>query len=390
MANTRRGKKRWSLYRIHRAAPKKSRKKEQHIRKTPLGRGLSNKTEEARQPPPIPLTPNLRTRARFASLQNYLESVEPLQPIPQPLPLPLPNLRTRARFASKQKYLASIKPKTVVFGQRVSPRTAQAWQTEQEQRTAQSPQRLVKAIKETPPIIGVNPLENERMKDEVIEKIEEAAERISKAPNYEEQYSNIKQLTLGLEFLFKDKRSRNNPFNDVNIDIESLKAWNQANLRKIEDYDIPSIYITNYIMTIYVRRAPNIYRNIQDRIMAYRNHKEKISNHLNYVIDLVIEQKKAAIQENFFTTGPHFEPAGPRFRTFDVNEKRSKFPLQPPMVDKFAAIGTLINPKDIAPAIPISEVSTERMTSFLPAVFIKILETKVEEKIREAEAKLKT
>jgi hypothetical protein len=30
------------------------------------------------------------------------------------------------------------------------------------------------------------------------------------------------------------------------------------------------------------------------------------------------------------------------------------------------------------------------MTSFLPAVFIKILETKVEEKIREAEAKLET
>jgi len=169
-----------------------------------------------------------------------------------------------------------------------------------------------------------------------------------------------------------------------------LKAWNQANLRKIEDYDVPSIYITNYIMTLYVRRAPNIYRDIKDQIAAYRNHKEKISNHLNYVIDLVIEQKKAAIQENFFTTGPHFEPAGPRFRTFDVNEKRSKFPLQPPMVDKFAAIGTLINPQDIAPAIPISEVSTEKMTSFLPAVFIKILESKVEEKIREAEAKRKT
>jgi hypothetical protein len=389
MANTRRGKKRWSLYRIRRAAPKKSRKREQHIRKLPLGRGLSNKTEESGQPPPIPLplSPNLRTRARFASLQNYLESIEPLQPIP--LPLPRPNLRTRTRFASKQNYLASIKPNTVVFGQRVSPRTAQAWQAEQEQRTAQSPRRLLKAIKETPPIMGVNLLENERMKDEVIEKIEEAAERISKSPNYEEQYSNIKQLTLGFEFRFKDKRARN-PFNDVNIDIESLKAWNQTNLRDIEDYDVPSIYITNYIMTINVRRAPNIYRNIQDRITVYRNLKEIISNHLNYVIDLVIEQKKAAIQENFFTTGPHFEPAGPRFRTFDVNEKRSKFPLQPPMVDKFAAIGTLINPQDIAPAIPISEVSTERMTSFLPAVFIKILETKVEEKIREAEAKLET
>jgi hypothetical protein len=362
MANTRRGKKRWSLYRIRRAAPKKSRKKEQHIRKTPLGRGLFNISDGIRQPPPIPLSPNLSNRARFASMRNSLET-----------------MRTLPRNA-------------VVFGQRVSPRTAQAWQTEQYQRTAQSPltpRRLLKAAKERPPIMGVNLLDNERMKDEVIEKIEEAAKRISKAPNYEEQYSNIKQLTLGLEFRFKDKRAPN-PFNNVDIDIESLKAWNEANLRVIEDYDVPSIYITNTIMTIYVRRAPNIYRDIKDRITAYINHKEKISNHLNYVIELIIEQKKAAIQENFFTTGPHFEPAGPRFRTFDVNEKRSKFPLQPPMIDKFAAIGTLINPQDIAPAIPISEVSTERMTSFLPAVFIKILETKVEEKIREAEAKLKT
>lgn len=361
MANTRRGKKRWSLYRIRRAAPKKSRKKEQHIRKTPLGRGFSNKTEGISQPPPIPLPPNLSTRTRFASMRNSLET-----------------MRTLPRNA-------------VVFGQRVSPRTAQAWQTEQDQRTAQAeqtPRRLLKAAKKRPPIMGVNLLDNEKMKDEVIEKIEEAAKRISKAPDYEEQYSNIKQLTLGLEFRFKDKRSPN-PFNNVDIDIESLKAWNKANIRKIEDYDEPSIYITNYIMTIYVRRAPYIYRDIKDRITAYRNHKEKISNHLNYVIELIIEQKKAAIQENFFTTGPHFEPAGPRFRTFDVNENRSKFPLQPPMVDKFAAIGTPVNPQDIAPAIPISEVSTERMTSFLPAVFIKILETKVEEKIREAEAKLK-
>lgn len=364
MANTKRGKKRWSLFRIRRAAPKKSRKKEQHIRKTPLGRGFSNKTEGIRQPPPIPLLSNLSTRARFPSMRNSLET-----------------MRTLPRNA-------------VVFGQRVSPRTAQDWQTAQAQQTAQAeqtaltPRRLLKAAKERPAIIGVNPLDNERIKDEVIATIEAAAERISKAPNYEEQYNNIKQLTLELEFRFKDKRARN-PFNDVNIDIESLKAWNQTNLRDIEDYDVPSIYITNYIMTINVRRAPNIYRNIQDRITVYRNLKEIISNHLNYVIDLVIEQKKAAIQENFFTTGPHFEPAGPRVLTF-VNEKRSKFPLQPPMVDKFAVIGTPVNPQDIAPAIPISEVSTERMTSFLPAVFIKILETKVEEKIREAEAKPKT
>lgn len=364
MANTKRGKKRWSLFRIRRAAPKKSRKKEQHIRKTPLGRGFSNKTEGIRQPPPIPLLSNLSTRARFPSMRNSLET-----------------MRTLPRNA-------------VVFGQRVSPRTAQDWQTAQAQQTAQAeqtaltPRRLLKAAKERPAIIGVNPLDNERIKDEVIATIEAAAERISKAPNYEEQYNNIKQLTLKLEFRFKDKRARN-PFNDVNIDIESLKAWNQTNLRDIEDYDVPSIYITNYIMTINVRRAPNIYRNIQDRITVYRNLKEIISNHLNYVIDLVIEQKKAAIQENFFTTGPHFERAGPRVLTF-VNEKRSKFPLQPPMVDKFAVIGTPVNPQDIAPAIPIFEVSTERMTSFLPAVFIKILETKVEEKIREAEAKLKT
>lgn len=364
MANTKRGKKRWSLFRIRRAAPKKSRKKEQHIKKTPLGRGFSNKTEGIRQPPPIPLLSNLSTRARFPSMRNSLET-----------------MRTLPRNA-------------VVFGQRVSPRTAQDWQTAQAQQTAQAeqtaltPRRLLKAAKERPAIIGVNPLDNERIKDEVIATIEAAAERISKAPNYEKQYNNIKQLTLELEFRFKDKRARN-PFNDVNIDIESLKAWNQTNLRDIEDYDVPSIYITNYIMTINVRRAPNIYRNIQDRITVYRNLKEIISNHLNYVIDLVIEQKKAAIQENFFTTGPHFERAGPRVLTF-VNEKRSKFPLQPPMVDKFAVIGTPVNPQDIAPAIPIFEVSTERMTSFLPAVFIKILETKVEEKIREAEAKLKT
>ena len=143
-------------------------------------------------------------------------------------------------------------------------------------------------------------------------------------------------------------------------------------------------------MTIYVRRAHNIYKDIKDQITSYRKHKEKISNHLNYVIDLVIKEKIAAGQENYenFTTGPQFERAGPGVLTF-VNEKRSKFPLRPHMVDKFAAIGTPVNPQDIAPAIPISEVSTERMTSFLPAVFIKILETKVEEKIREAEAKLK-
>jgi hypothetical protein len=387
MANTRRGKKRWSLYRIRRAAPKKSRKKEQHIRKTPLGRGFSNKTEESGQPPPIPLSPNLRTRARFASLQNYLESIEPLPPIP--LPLPRPNLRTRTRFASKQKYLASIKPNTVVFGQRVSPRTAQAWQTEQEQRTEQSPQRLVKAIKETPPIMGVNLLENERMKDEVIEKIEAVAERISKAPNYAQRYFDIKQGALALEMRYK-KITQPNPFNDDNIDIESLNAWNNAKLPK-EQHALPSIYITNNIMTLYIIRAPNRYKNIKDRITAYRNHKEKISNHLNYVIDLVIKEKIAAGQENYenFTTGPHFERAGPRVLTF-VNEKRSKFPLQPHMVDKFAAIGIPVNPQDIAPAIHIHEVSTERMTSFLPAVFIKILETKVEEKIREAEAKLDT
>lgn len=363
MANTKRGKKRWSLFRIRRAAPKKSRKKEQHIRKTPLGRGFSNKTEGIRQPPPIPLLSNLSTRARFPSMRNSLET-----------------MRTLPRNA-------------VVFGQRVSPRTAQDWQTAQAQQTAQAeqtaltPRRLLKAAKERPAIIGVNPLDNERIKDEVIATIEAAAERISKAPNYEEQYNNIKQLTLELEFRFKDKRARN-PFNDVNIDIESLKAWNQTNLLT-EQHALPSIHITNTIMTINVRRAHNIYRDIKDQIAAYRNHKEKISNHLNYVIDLVIEQKKAAIQENFFTTGPHFERAGPRVLTF-VNEKRSKFPLQPPMVDKFAVIGTPVNPQDIAPAIPISEVSTERMTSFLPAVFIKILETKVEKKIREAEAKLET
>jgi hypothetical protein len=360
MANTRRGKKRWSLYRIRRAAPKKSRKKEQHIRKTPLGRGLFNISDGIRQPPPIPLSPNLSTRARFASMRNSLET-----------------MRTLPRNA-------------VVFGQRVSPRTAQDWQTAQAEQTALTPRRLLKAAKERPPIIGVNPLENERMKDKIIATIEKAAKQISRAPNYGQRYFDIKQGALALGMHYKKITQPNslNPFNNDNIDIESLNAWNEANLGLgREHYDLPSLYITHNIMTLYVSRIPNILKNIDDQLMSYRNYKIKISNHLKYVIDLVIEQKIAAIQENFFTTGPHFEPAGPRVLTF-VNEKRSKFPLQPPMVDKFAAIGTLINPQDIAPAIPISEVSTERMTSFLPAVFIKILETKVEEKIREAEAKL--
>ena len=378
MANTRRGKKRWSLFRIRRAAPKKSRKKEQHIRKTPLGRGFSNKTEEARQPPPIPLPlprPNLRTRARFASLQNYLKSIEPLP------------------------------SNTAVFGQRVSPRTAQAWQTEQAQRTAQTaqsprtvltPRRLLKAARERPPIIGVNPLDNERIKDEVIATIEAAAERISKAPNYGQRYFDIKQGALALGMHYK-KITQPNPFNNDNIDIESLNAWNEANLGLgREHYDLPSLYITNNIMTLYVSRIPNILKNIDDQLRSYRNYKIKISNHLNYVIDLVIEQKTAAIQQNFenFTIDPHFEPVGRRVGEapkFTIKPKRSKIQLpSTPRIDKFAAIGTLINPQDIAAAIPVHEVLTKEMPSFLPAVFIKILETKVEEKIREAEAKLET
>jgi hypothetical protein len=359
MANTRRGKKRWSLYRIRRAAPKKSRKKEQHIRKTPLGRGLFNISDGL---PPVSTMYGPPTDTQFTSRR--------------------PKLATLAPLTSS----ARLKYEDFVTGKRVNPLS-------QSPRSPRSPRSLLRNAEELNPPIGFNPLDNERIKAEVIEKIEAAAERISKAPNYEEQYSNIKQLTLGLEFRFKDKRSRN-PFIDVNIDIESLKAWNQANLRDIEDYDVPSIYITNYIMTIYVRRASNIYRNIQDRITAYRNHKEKISNHLNYVIELIIEQKKAAIQENFvnLTTGPHFKPVGRRVGeapNFKINKERSRFRLPTPIIDESPAIGTLINPYDIAPAIPISEVSTERMTSFLPAVFIKILETKVEEKIKEAEAKLK-
>jgi len=377
MANTRRRKKRWSLYRIRRAAPKKSRKKEQHIRKAPLGRGFLNKTEGVSQPPPIPL----------------------------PLPLS-PNSRTRTRFASMRNYLASMGPlpsNTVVFGQPVSPRTAQAWQTEQAQRTAQTaqsprtvltPRRLLKAARERPPIIGVNPLDNERIKDEVIATIEAAAERISKAPNYAQRYFDIKQGALALEMRYK-KITQPNPFIDVNIDIESLKKWNNANLLT-EQHALPSIHITNTIMTLYVSRIPNILKNIDDQLRSYRNYKIKISNHLNYVIDLVIEQKTAAIQQNFenFTIDPHFEPVGRRVGEapkFTIKPKRSKIQLpSTPRIDKFAAIGTPVNPQDIAPAIPISEVSTERMTSFLPAVFIKILETKVEEKIKEAEAKLKT
>jgi hypothetical protein len=359
MANTRRGKKRWSLFRIRRAAPKKSRKKEQHIRKTPLGRGFFNISDGL---PSVSTMYGPPTRSQFTSLR--------------------PKLATLAPLTSS----ARLNYEDFVTGKRVNPLS-------QSLISPRSPRSLLRNAEELNPPIGFNPLDNERIKAEVIEKIEAAAERISKAPNYEQQYFDIKQGALALGMHYK-KITQPNPFNDDNIDIESLNSWNEANLGR-EHYALPSIHITNNIMTLYVIRALNRYKNIKDRIAAYKNHKKKISNHLNYVIELVIEQKKAAIQENFvnLTTVPHFKPVGRRVGeapNFKINEKRSKFPLEPPIIHESPAIGTLINPYDIAPAIPISEVSTERMTSFLPAVFIKILETKVEEKIREAEAKLET
>jgi hypothetical protein len=360
MANTRRGKKRWSLYRIRRAAPKKSRKKEQHIRNAPLGRGLFNISDGL---PSVATMYGPPTRSQFTSLQPKLATLATLAP-----------LTSSAR----------LKYEDFVTGKRVNPLS-------QSLISPRSPRSLLRNAEELNPPIGFNPLDNERIKAEVIATIEKAAEQISRAPNYGQRYFDIKQGALALEWRFK-KLTQPNPFNDDNIDIESLNAWNNAKLPK-EQHALPSIHITNNIMTLYVIRAPNRYKNIKDRITAYRNHKEKISNHLNYVIELVIEQKKAAIQENFvnLTTVPHFKPVGRRVGeapNFKINEKRSKFPLGPPIIDESPAIGTLINPYDIAPAIPISEVSTERMTSFLPAVFIKILETKVEEKIREAEANL--
>lgn len=362
MANTRRGKKRWSLYRIRRAAPKKSRKKEQHIRKAPLGRGFSNKTEGIRQPPPFPRLDGLRTPGRFTSLQRSLSTL-----VPSP------------RDA-------------VVVGRRVSPRTAQALQTAQSLQTAQAlqtaltPRRLLKAAKERPPKVGFNPLDNERIKAEVIAKIEEAAERISKAKDYGQRYFDIKQEALALEMHYK-KKTQPNPFNNDNIDIESMKAWNHANLRK-EQYALPSIHITSNIMTIRVNRTRNVYKDINDQIKIYQNHKTIISNHLNFVTDLVIEEKEAAIKQNFENLASVRKFKSKTHNViFAVNKERSQFPLLPARVDTFAAIGIPINPADIAPAMYVPEVLTEDMPSFLAAVFIKILETKVEEKIIEVENK---
>ena len=61
MANTRRVKKRWSLYNRTRTARKKDKKKEQRMRKTPLGRGFLNITERVPVPPPIPALSDRRT-----------------------------------------------------------------------------------------------------------------------------------------------------------------------------------------------------------------------------------------------------------------------------------------------------------------------------------------
>lgn len=354
MANTRRVKKRRQLYNITRAARKKKQKKGQHIRKTPLGRGFFNITDG------LPLVSTIYgppARAQFTSRR--------------------PTLATLAPLVSPTR----LKYEEFVTGKRVDPLS----------QSPRSPQTILRNAEELNPPIGYNPLDNERIKSEVIAEIEEAAKRISKATDYDQQYYNIKQRALALGNNFKNIRQLN-PFNNDNIDIESLKKWNNAKLLT-EQHALPSIHITNTIMLLHVIRAPNRYRNIKDQLTSYRNHKEKISNHLDYVIDLVIEEKKEAIQQNYenFTTGPHFEPVGRRVGDapkFKFNKERSRYGLPTPRIDASPAIGIPINPADIAPAMYVPEVLTEDMPSFLAAVFIKILETKVEEKIIEAEKKL--
>lgn len=327
MANTRRVKKRWSLYNRNRSARKKDKKKEQRMRKTPLGRGLFNETERVLVPPPIP---TLSGRHR------------PLRPM-------------------------------IPEGRRVSPRTPR------------SPRTLLREARTTR-LIGYKPLDNANTRSE----IEQEAINLSNDPLYKQKYIDIRQSAVELKKLheFTPPISKN-PFSNDWIDIQPMKEWITANLVIKNQQALPSIYITDYIMVLIKTSSRRfIFKDLDEQISLYNRHKNKISEHLDFVINLVNEEKDAAMQDNYanITEHLHFVPIISRIgppRMLRTNPNRQTYELPTREINTQAAIGVPINPAEIALAMPVTEVLTKNMPSFLAAVHIKILENQVEEMISE-------
>ena len=328
MANTRRVKKRWSLYNRTRSVRKKDKKKEQRMRKTPLGRGFLNHTERVGTPPPIP--------------------------------------------ALSDRQLRPMIPE----GQLVYPQSLRA---------PQSPRTLLREARITR-LSGYKPLDNANIRSE----IEQEAINLSNDPFYKQMYNDIKQSAVELKKLHESTPPiLKNPFWDDLIDIQPMKEWITANLVIKSQQALPSIYITYYIMARIKNSSRRfIFNNLDEQIDLYNRHKNKISEHLDFVINLVNEEKDAAMQDNYanITGHSHFVPISARINTpriLRTNPNRQTYKLPTREINTHAAIGVPINPAEIALAMPVTEVLTKNMPSFLAAVHIKILENQVEEMISE-------
>lgn len=327
MANTRRAKKRWSLYNRTRSARKKDKKKEQRMRKTPLGRGFLNHTERVGTPPPIPA---------------LSDPHRPLRPM-------------------------------IPEGQLVFPRYPR------------SPRTLLRDARTTR-LIGYKPLDNANIRSE----IEQEAINLSNDPRYKQMYIDIKQSAVELKKLHESTPPiLKNPFWDDFIDIQSMKEWITDNLVIKNQQALPSIYITHYIMALIKTSSKRyIFKDLDEQISLYNHHKNKISEHLDFVINLVNEEKNAAMQDNYanITGHSHFVPISARINTprmLRTNPNRQTYALPTRESNTLAAIGVPINPAEIALAMPVTEVLTKNMPSFLAAVHIKILVNQVEEMISE-------
>ena len=329
MANTRRAKKRWSLYNRTRSARKKDKKKEQRMRKTPLGRGFFNNTERVGTPPPIPA---------------LSDPHRPLRPM-------------------------------IPEGQLVFPRYPR------------SPRTLLEEARITR-LIGYKPLDNANIRSE----IEQEAINLSNDPRYKQMYNDIKQSAVELKNLhkFRPPLSKNPFWNDL-IDIQPMKEWITANLVIKNQHALPSIYITDSIMALKIKNSSKrfVFNNLDEQIDLYNRHKNKISEHLDFVINLVNEEKNAAMQDNYanITEHHHFVPISSRINTprmLRTNPNRQTYALSTRESNTLAAIGVPINPAEIALAMPVTEVLTKNMPSFLAAVHIKILVNQVEEMISDA------
>ena len=253
-------------------------------------------------------------------------------------------------------------------------------------RYPRSPRTLLREARKTS-LIGYKPLDNANIRSEIEQ---EAIKLSNDPPRYKQMYNDIKQSAVELKNLHKltPPISKNPFWNDL-IDIQPMKEWITANLVIKNQQALPSIYITYYIMA----RIKNssklfIFTDLDDQISLYNRHKNKISEHLDFVINLVNEEKDAAMQDNYanITEHRHFVPISARIgpsRILRTNPNRQTYALPTREINPQAAIGVPINPAEIALAMPVTEVVTKNMPSFLAAVHIKILVNQVEQMISE-------